>query len=99
MGSKPTKDERQAMLAMGEVLRELRGGDSRQFDVTPQSEVAERLGVKQNHISMIERGRTRLWLHKIAQIAEAYGTTPGRLVTLFLARYKLKTAKKGSKSG
>jgi transcriptional regulator with XRE-family HTH domain len=54
-------------VALGLLLRELRGDQT-------QEELAEALGLKQTHISRLERGTYTLPLDGIFDVADAYKT-------------------------
>jgi transcriptional regulator with XRE-family HTH domain len=61
--------------AVGRRVRELRG-----FDMN-QSELAERLGIAQSHISAIEHGQKEFSVTILLRIATLYGKTMEWLLT------------------
>jgi transcriptional regulator with XRE-family HTH domain len=61
--------------AVGRRVRELRG-----FDVT-QQEFARRIGVSQNHLSMMERGKVEIGAEILLRIGLEFGKSLEWLLT------------------
>ena len=62
-------------VAVGRRIRELRG-----FDMN-QQEFAERVGISQNYLSNVERGRAEVGAEILLRIAREYGKTIEWLLT------------------
>jgi transcriptional regulator with XRE-family HTH domain len=62
-------------IAVGRRLRELRG-----FDTT-QQEFAEHIGISQNYLSMMERGKVEIGAEILLRIASAHGKSIEWLLT------------------
>ena len=78
------KETKKLAVILGQVLRDIRGGDARFADGnTSQKDVADALGYHQNYISLAERGVNIFPLHRLLDVCRAYGCKPEELVSRF----------------
>jgi transcriptional regulator with XRE-family HTH domain len=73
--SKKARTDRVDWAAVGRRIRELRG-----FDMN-QQEFAKRIGISQNYLSNVERGRAEVGAEILLRIARQYGRTIEWLLT------------------
>jgi transcriptional regulator with XRE-family HTH domain len=71
-------DPPQIYKMIGERIR-----DERQKRHLTQDELASRVGLKRASITNVEKGRQKLLVHTLVQIADSLGTSPARFLTAF----------------